>query len=281
MPIWFFEESGWDRNLEDGGIGCQTTNVSHPIRGTINIPITEDRDCLNFIYGFILTKGVPAAGGYPALPVTIISEYIHTDDEIDIEKPWLTTSGKMPKYTKMSMRFGLSNPEQFALIEPALKQLQRDMLPFQNLSLNPIHERSSIERGFDDEEYPITWAIQTGDPVIRFVAANSMQDEMQETLLLGLVFCMFTIWWGFRNNLSLKNSFDIIKKDWIIFFCKISFFGIPSRIYCLYLSWNKGSFFDRDIDNYFIHYLGFCSLCDSNNDNCTNFFSNYLALCND
>ena len=126
----------------------------------------------------------------------------------------------MPKYTKMSMRFGLSNPEQFALIEPALKQLQRDMLPFQNLSLNPIHERSSIERGFDDEEYPITWAIQTGDPVIRFVAANSMQDEMQETLLLGLVFCMFTIWWGFRNNLSLKNSFDIIKKDWIIFSVK-------------------------------------------------------------
>ena len=50
-------------------------------------------------------------------------------------------------------------------------------------------------KGFDDEEYPITWAIQTGDPVIRFVAANSMQDEMQETLLLGLVFCMFTIWW--------------------------------------------------------------------------------------
>jgi len=215
-----FEESGWDRNLEDGGVGCQTTNLSHPIRGTINIPITEDRGCLNFIYGFILTKGVPAAGGYPALPVTIISEYIHTDDEIDIERPWLTTSGEVPKYTKMSMRFGLSNPEQFALIEPALKQLQRDMLPFQNLSLNLISERSSIEEGFNDEEYPITWAIQTGDPVIRFVAADSMQDEMQETLLLGLVFCMFTLWWGFRNNLSLKNSFDIIKKDWVDFSIK-------------------------------------------------------------
>ena len=118
--------------------------------------------------------------------------YPEINDEIDIERPWLTTSGEVPKYTKMSMRFGLSNPEQFALIEPALKQLQRDMLPFQNLSLNPISERSSIEEGFNDEEYPITWAIQTGDPVIRFVAADSMQDEMQETLLLGLVFCTFT-----------------------------------------------------------------------------------------
>ena len=215
-----FEESGWDKDLEDGGVGCQTTNISHPIRGFINIPVTEDRNCLNFIYGFILTKGVPAAGGYPALPVTIISEYIHTDSDLDIEKPWLTTSGEMPKYTKMSMRFGLSNPEQFALIEPALKQLQNDMMPFQNLSASPISERVSIERGFNDEEYPITWAIQTGDPVIRFVAADSMQDEMQETLLLGLVFCMFTLWWGFRNNFSLKNSIEIIKNDLTNFMLK-------------------------------------------------------------
>jgi hypothetical protein len=215
-----FEESGWDKDLEDGGVGCQTTNISHPIRGFINIPVTEDRNCLNFIYGFILTKGVPAAGGYPALPVTIISEYIHTDSELDIEKPWLTTSGEMPKYTKMSMRFGLSNPEQFALIEPALKQLQNDMMPFQNLSASPISKRTSIERGFNDEEYPITWAIQTGDPVIRFVAADSMQDEMQETLLLGLVFCMFTLWWGFRNNFSLKNSIEIIKNDLTNFMLK-------------------------------------------------------------
>ena len=147
-----FEESGWDRSLEDGGVGCQTTNIPHPTRGSINIPVVEDRGCLNFIYGFVLTKGVPAAGGYPALPVTIISEYIHTDSQLDTEKPWLTTSGEMPKYTKMSMRFGLSNPEQFALIEPALIQLQNDMLPFQNLSVNSINYRSSIENGFDDIE---------------------------------------------------------------------------------------------------------------------------------
>ena len=215
-----FEESGWDRSLEDGGVGCQTTSVPHPTRGSINIPIVEDRGCLNFIYGFVLTKGVPAAGGYPALPVTIISEYIHTDSQLDFEKPWLTTSGEMPKYTKMSMRFGLSNPEQFALIEPALIQLQNDMLPFQNLSVNSINYRSSIENGFNNEEYPVTWAIQTGDPVIRFVAADSMQDEMQETLLLGLVFCMFTLWWGFRNNLSLKDSLDIIKNDLFDFVIK-------------------------------------------------------------
>jgi hypothetical protein len=93
---------------------------------------------LNFLYGFILTKGVPATAGYPALPTTIVSEYIHTENELNISNPWLTTSGETPRYSKMSMRFGLSNPEQFALIEPALAQLQRDMVPFQNLSESRI-----------------------------------------------------------------------------------------------------------------------------------------------
>jgi predicted RND superfamily exporter protein len=208
-----FEDSGWDRNLEDGGIECETMEVSHLIKGIVKIPILEDRECLNFLYGFILTKGVPATAGYPALPTTIVSEYIHTENELNISNPWLTTSGETPRYSKMSMRFGLSNPEQFALIEPALAQLQRDMVPFQNLSESRINIRGDVERAFESEDYPITWAIQTGDPVIRFVAADSMQDEMQETLLLGLVFCMMTLWWGFRSENSLQENIKLIKED--------------------------------------------------------------------
>ena len=208
-----FEDSGWDRNLEDGGIECETMEVSHLIKGIVKIPILEDRECLNFLYGFILTKGVPATAGYPALPTTIVSEYIHTENELNISNPWLTTSGETPRYSKMSMRFGLSNPEQFALIEPALAQLQRDMVPFQNLSESRINIRGDVERAFESEDYPITWAIQTGDPVIRFVAADSMQDEMQETLLLGLVFCMMTLWWGFRSEDSLQENIKLIKED--------------------------------------------------------------------
>ena len=208
-----FIESGWDTNLDDGGIGCETINVAHPIRISVNIPIVEDRECLNFLYGFILTKGVPATGGYPALPTTITSEYIHTDNILNISNPWLTESGETPKYTKMSMRFGLSSPEQFALIEPTLIQLQKDMLPFQNLSINPISERGDVQAALENENYPISWAIQTGEPVIRFVAADSMQDEMQETLLLGLVFCMMTLWWGFRTEETLKDNIKNIKDD--------------------------------------------------------------------
>jgi hypothetical protein len=208
-----FEESGWNKELEDGGVGCETMEVSHLIKGFVSIPILEDRECLNFLYGYILTKGVPATAGYPALPTTIVSEYIHTDDELNISKPWLTISGETPKYSKMSMRFGLSNPEQFALIEPALEQLQIDMLPFQNLSKSSIYQRGEVEKTFQDEDYPISWAIQTGDPVIRFVAADSMQDEMQETLLLGLVFCMMTLWWGFRTEDTLKENIVKIKNN--------------------------------------------------------------------
>jgi hypothetical protein len=40
-----------------------------------------------------------------------------------------------------------------------------------------------------------------------------MQDEMQETLLLGLVFCMMTLWWGFRSENSLQENIKLIKED--------------------------------------------------------------------
>jgi hypothetical protein len=208
-----FEEAGWDSGEEDGGLDCETMSLLYPGVGMRKIPILEDRECLVFLYGFILTRGVPASGGYPALPPSITSEYIQSETDIDYDKPWLDVSGNTPKYVRMTMRFGLSNAEQFAKVGPALEQLVDDLAPFQNLSSSNLVERSNIETAFISDEYPVTWAIPTGDPVIRFVAADSMQNEMQSTLLLGIVFCTITLWWGFRDEETMGERFNRIKKN--------------------------------------------------------------------
>ena len=208
-----FEEAGWDSNQDEGGLDCQTMSLLYPGVGMRNIPILEDRDCLVFLYGFILTRGVPASGGYPALPPSITSEYIQSELALDYEKPWLDVSGETPQYVRMTMRFGLSNAEQFAKVGPALEQLVEDLSPFQNLSQTDLVKRGNIDTAFTSEEFPVTWAIPTGDPVIRFVAADSMQNEMQSTLLLGIVFCTITLWWGFRDEDTLSQRTKIMKKN--------------------------------------------------------------------
>ena len=212
-----FEEAGWDSGKDDGGLNCDTMTLLYPGVGLRKIPVLEDRDCLVFLYGFILTRGVPASGGYPALPPSITSEYIQSSTTIDFERPWLDNSGNTPKYTRMTMRFGLSNAEQFAKIGPALDQLVDDMQPFQNLSSTNIMNRGDINSAFVSEEYPVTWAIPTGDPVTRFVAADSMQNEMQSTLFIGLVFCTFTLWWGFRDEETLKDRLSMISNKRMIY----------------------------------------------------------------
>ena len=212
-----FEEAGWDSGKDDGGLNCDTMTLLYPGVGLRKIPVLEDRDCLIFLYGFILTRGVPASGGYPALPPSITSEYIQSSTTIDFERPWLDNSGNTPKYTRMTMRFGLSNAEQFAKIGPALDQLVDDMQPFQNLSSTNIMNRGDINSAFVSEEYPVTWAIPTGDPVTRFVAADSMQNEMQSTLFIGLVFCTFTLWWGFRDEETLKDRLSMISNKRMIY----------------------------------------------------------------
>jgi predicted RND superfamily exporter protein len=208
-----FEEAGWDSDQDEGGLDCQTMSLLYPGVGMRNIPILEDRDCLVFLYGFILTRGVPASGGYPALPPSITSEYIQSELDLDYQRPWLDVSGETPQYVRMTMRFGLSNAEQFAKVGPALEQLVDDLSPFQNLSQTDLVKRGNIETAFTSEEYPVTWAIPTGDPVIRFVAADSMQNEMQSTLLLGIVFCTITLWWGFRDEDTLSQRTKIMKKN--------------------------------------------------------------------
>ncbi|MEE3315389.1 MAG: MMPL family transporter, partial [Candidatus Thermoplasmatota archaeon] len=190
-----FEQAGWESNSEDGGVGCD--------KDILGLPSLGDRDCLLFLYGFMLTRGIPESGGYPSMPPSIAAEYIQVADEIDYDSPWLTNSGEPPSYIRAAIRFGISSPEQFALVEPALKQLQDDMAPLQELARNPLRERGDIDLA--DSEYPITWAIPSGEPVVRFVAADSMQEEMQGTLLLGVAFCTLTLWWGFREETSARH----------------------------------------------------------------------------
>lgn len=205
-----YEEKGWNPLLSDGGVGCNTSFVYNPFEGkSVRLPDLDDRECLVFIYGYVLNYGVPASGGYPEIPAPLVTEFIQTEDELDPDAHWLTIDGEMPSYTRMSMRFGLSDPEQFPLIEPALEQLIQDMTPFRNLSIGPLHERGSISQALEDEQYPVSWAIPTGDPVVRFVAADGMQDQMQGTLALGIVACMATLWWGYRPDGKVIQRFKM------------------------------------------------------------------------
>ena len=193
-----FIAAGWDPLAEDGGVDCD--------KDFLGLPSLGDRECLIFLYGFVLTRGVPESGGYPSMPPSIVAEYIQVAEEIDYEHPWLTISGETPHYLRASIRFGISSPEQFALVEPALAQLENDMAPLQELARNPLREQGDLSSA--DEQYPVTWAIPTGEPVIRFVAADSMQDEMQGTLLLGVVLCTITLWWGFREETSARQRWE-------------------------------------------------------------------------
>ena len=195
-----FEEAGWDFDSNDGGIGCESILVPNREMDFIFVPSIDDSKCLSFLYGFMLTRGVPASGGYPALSTSIVGEFIQVEGEIDYQRPWLTESGEEPRFPRTSLRFGISSPEQFALVEPALKQLEADLSPIQNLSVTPNRERGDLQSAFEDPEHPVTWALPTGEPVIRFVAADSMQGDLQDTLLLGLVFCITALWWGFRED---------------------------------------------------------------------------------
>ena len=217
-----FEQAGWNFDSNEGGIGCDAIQIPNREMEFIYVPSIDDSTCLNFLYGFMVTRGVPASGGYPSLSTSIVGEFIQVEGELDFEKPWLTSSGDTPRFPRTSLRFGLSSPEQFALVEPALEQLVADMAPLQNLSTNPIHERGSINSAFENEEYPVSWAIPTGEPIIRFVAADSMQDDLQDTLLLGVIFCILALWWGFREENSPIERFNAEKKNPIRFASKIS-----------------------------------------------------------
>ena len=229
-----FEQAGWDFDLNDGGIGCETVVIPNRDFEFIFIPSSNDSESLKFLYGFMMTRGVPASGGYPALSPSIVGEFLQVDGKLDFERPWLTEEGDSPRYPRATLRFGISSPEQFALVEPALIQLEADMEPLQNLSVNPLRNRGSLNNAFSDENHPVSWAIPTGEPVVRFVAADSMQDDLQDTILLGVLLCFLTLWWGFRDNGNtvqrIKNNISDIRKNSPLIILNVIVFALISLV---------------------------------------------------
>jgi len=185
-----FINAGWDPTDSRGGIGCNRSNFG--------LPLTDDEECLRFLVGFTSIYGIPETNSTPAIPPSLIALYIIPDRPLDPSNPMLALDGSTPRYERMLMRFGLRQPEQFPIVEKALEELYRDMSAFENLSSTELKEKSDLESAFDNEEYPVSWAIATGEPVARYVAASSLQNEMQATLTLGVFFCIVTLWWGFR-----------------------------------------------------------------------------------
>ena len=227
-----FEQAGWDFDLNDGGIGCETVVIPNRDFEFIFIPSTNDSESLKFLYGFMMTRGVPASGGYPALSPSIVGEFLQVDGKLDFDRPWLTEGGESPRYPRATLRFGISSPEQFALVEPALTQLEADMEPLQNLSVSQLRDRGSLDNAFSDEKHPVSWAIPTGEPVVRFVAADSMQDDLQDTILLGVLLCFLTLWWGFRDNGNavqrIKKNFTNIRKNSPLILLNVIVFALIS-----------------------------------------------------
>ena len=227
-----FEQAGWDFDLNDGGIGCETVVIPNRDFEFIFIPSTNDSESLKFLYGFMMTRGVPASGGYPALSPSIVGEFLQVDGKLDFDRPWLTEEGDSPRYPRATLRFGISSPEQFALVEPALTQLEADMEPLQNLSVSQLRDRGSLHNAFSDEKHPVSWAIPTGEPVVRFVAADSMQDDLQDTILLGVLLCFLTLWWGFRDNGNavqrIKKNFSNIRKNSPLILLNVIVFALIS-----------------------------------------------------
>ncbi len=180
-----FEEAGWD---------SESLDCNKLFNG---LPDESDRDCLQFMYGFVYVHGIPAGGYVPAIPPSLSALNIAPSCEIDPELVHLCKSGEIPEYPRMTLRWGISNSEQFILVEQVLAELELDMQPLQELAAQDLSIRADIDSASD--EYPVTWAIATGDPVTRYVAASSMQNQLQGTLVLGVLFCLITLWWGFRK----------------------------------------------------------------------------------
>ena len=200
-----FMEAGWNPADSEGGVNCTRSNIG--------LPMTDDEDCLRYLVGYVSVHGIPKTNSTPALPPSIMALYIAPDRPLDPSKPWLGADGSIPQYKRMLLRYGLRQPEQFPIVEKALAELYRDMSAFENLSEDDMRTKGDIDDAFTNEEYPVTWAIATGEPVARFVAASSLNNEMQSTLLLGVVFCVITLWWGFRpsteeNKKRMKHNME-------------------------------------------------------------------------
>ena len=97
-------------------------------------------------------------------------------------------------YDLMLIRFGITSPEDFPSMGPGIEEIKRDLKPLLDLSSGTWEESGETQ---DDK--PLTWVMLTGKPVIRFIASDKMQSEMQSSLFLGSLFVLITLSFGFRS----------------------------------------------------------------------------------
>jgi len=190
-----FEPYGWNPTLPDNGVGCRTNRIGGFL--TYDSLDLEDSGCLSFIYGVANMYGIPRTTIYPEITPDIAREYIAPEEPLNPSKPQQTMDGKTPTYLRTAMRFGLRQPEDFPGTSKALSELEIDLSPLHNLSSGDPHQRAD-PHSFSDF-YPVTWVIPTDKPVTRFVAADSMQNELQSALLWGSLFCFLVLMVGFRS----------------------------------------------------------------------------------
>mgnify|MGYP001249053641 CR=1 FL=1 len=217
-----FAQAGWDPTDSLGGVNCNRSNFG--------LPMVDDEDCLRFLVGFVSVHGIPETNSTPQLPPTIMALYISPDRPLDPNKPWLAEDGSIPRYERMILRYGLRQPEQFPIVEKALAELYRDLSPFDNLSDDDMKTKGNLDDAFSNDEFPVTWAIATGEPVARYVAASSLQNEMQSTLLLGVIFCVMTLWWGFRPTVLENKERMKINVESGVLWATLSFGFVPLAI---------------------------------------------------
>ena len=163
--------------------GCDTT-------GVLNAPDMNDRDCIIFFYGVLSLDGIPGT----EVPASLMDLYISPEEELDPNKVWLSVDGNPIVYDMMIIRFGITSPENFPTMGPGIDEIKRDLDPFLNLSSGTWEES-----GTKSEDKPLTWVMLTGKPIIRFVASDRMQSEMQSSLMLGSLFVLMTLSVGFRS----------------------------------------------------------------------------------
>jgi predicted RND superfamily exporter protein len=171
----------WDRGFNESG--CS-------LKGALNVPNLEDRNCIIFIYGMLTLDGVPGT----EIPSALVDLYISPSAEIDPSAVWLSTTGEPISYDYMLIRFGITNPEDFKSLGPGIDELKQDMSPLTELSSGDWEGSGDVE-----EDKPLTWVMHTGKPITRFVASDRMQSEMQSSLILGSLFVFGTLCIGFRS----------------------------------------------------------------------------------
>ena len=115
--------------------------------------------------------------------------------ELNTSTPWLDINGQPAEYEHMLIRFGITGPEDFPSLAPAMDKLWQDLEVFTNLSTGTQESSGTAPT----EEKPLTWVMTTGRPVTRFVASTEMQDEMQSSLVLGSLFVFVSLAIGFRS----------------------------------------------------------------------------------